>query len=325
MTRWTRRPTHLPASAGVALLTLLGAVAAAGQARDPLPPSALAVMVDGRIVTWWRSDRAPEAWHAVNGDVARAVRWHDTSDAVGWGELSLRGTGEARRTDVVLVRIDPHHVRLRLDLPPADASSTGWLSAAGWSIALAPANARVAMNAGQFTAGGAWGWLVRDGDEIQPPRFAPLAPAVVVDSAGAVRIVPARAIDSIRAAGGVAQAFQSYPTLLEAGRVPQSLQRAGLGVDVAHRDARLALGVLPNGQVLIALTRFAGLGGMFDRLPFGLTTPEMAALMGALGCEDAELLDGGVSGQLLVRDATGEAHEWAGMRRVPVGLVVVSR
>jgi hypothetical protein len=67
------------------------------------------------------------------------------------------------------------------------------------------------------------------------------------------------------------------------------------------------------------------LGGVLDRLPFGLTTPEMAALMGALGCGDAELLDGGVSGQLLVRDAAGEAHEWAGMRRVPVGLVVVDR
>jgi len=74
--------------------------------------------------------------------------------------------------------------------------------------------------------------------------------------------------------------------------------------------------------VLIALTRFAGLGRVLDRLPFGLTTPEMAALMGALGCRDAELLDGGVSGQLLIRDAAGEAHEWSDMRRVPLGVVV---
>lgn len=321
---WARRPTHLSASAGAALLTLLGAAAATGQVNDPLPPSELAVVVDGRAVTWWRSDRAPAAWHAVHEEVARAVRWHDPTDAVAWGELSLRGTGEARRTDIVLVRIDPRRVTVRLDLPPADASPASWLSAAGWSIALAPSNARVAMNAGQFTAGGAWGWLVRDGDEIQPPRFAPLAPAVAVDDAGVVRIVPARAVDSLRAAGGVRQAFQSYPTLLEAGRVPRALQRGGLGVDVAHRDARLALGVLPDGKVLIALTRFAGLGGVLDRLPFGLTTPEMAALMGALGCVDAELLDGGVSGQLRVLDAAGEAHEWAGMRRVPVGLVVTA-
>lgn len=282
-------------------------------------------MVDGLAVTWWRADRAPAAWRGEQSDVVRAVRWHDDGSAVAWGELALRGSGEARRTDVVLVRLDPRRVRLRLELPPADASPAGWLSPPGWTIGSAPSIARVALNAGQFTSGGAWGWLVRDGDEVQSPRLAPLAPAVVVDSAGAVRIVPARLIDSVRAAGGIAQAFQSYPTLLEDGRVPVPLQRAGLGVDVAHRDARLALGVLPDGQVLIALTRFAGLGGVLDRLPFGLTAPEMAALMGALGCEDAELLDGGVSGQLLVRDAAGESHAWAGMRRVPLGLVGFAR
>lgn len=282
-------------------------------------------MVNGRPVTWWRSDRAPVAWRAVDASVAHAVRWHDTTNAVSWGELSLRGSGEARRTDVVLVRIDPTRAVLRLDLPPADASPAGWLSPRGWTIASAPTSARVAVNAGQFTSGGAWGWLVRDGDEIQLPRFAPLAPAVVVDSSGVVRVVPARAVDSTRSAGHVRQAFQSYPSLLEDGRVPLALQRAGLGVDVAHRDARLGLGVLPDGKVLLALTRFAGLGGVLDRLPFGLTTPEMAALMGALGCEDAELLDGGVSGQVRVRDAAGEVHEWAGMRPVPVGLLVFER
>jgi phosphodiester glycosidase len=303
----------------------LAAAAWGGRTHETLPKSELAVMVDERAVTWWRSDQAPDTWRSEQGAVARAVRWHDDSSAVSWGELALRGSGEARRTDVVLVRLDPRRTTLRLDLPPADASPSGWLSPVGWTIGAAPGNARVALNAGQFTSGGAWGWLVRDGDEIQPPRVAPLAPAVVVDGTGAVHIVPARAIDSVRAAGRIAQAFQSYPALLEGGRVPVPLQRAGLGVDVAHRDARLALGVLPDGQVLIALTRFAGLGGVLGRLPFGLTTPEMAALMGALGCKDAELLDGGVSGQLLVRDAAGEAHEWAGMRRVPAGLVVFAR
>ena len=329
MSRRVRRSSHTHATTGVMLAAVLCGVvtasAVAAQLDDPLPSSSLAVVVDGREVTWWRSGRAPDAWRAVNADVARAVRWHDTSDAVAWGELSLRGTGEARRTEVVLVRIDPRRVMLRLDLPPADASPSGWLSPAGWTIALAPSTARAALNAGQFTSGGAWGWLVRDGLEIQPPSRGPLAAAVVVDSAGGVRIVPWREVASVRARGGIAQAFQSYPALLEKGGVPRALQRTGLGVDVSHRDARLALGVLPDGQVLIALTRFAGLGGVLDRLPFGLTTPEMAALMGALGCEDAELLDGGVSGQMMVRDAAGEVHEWPGMRQVPVGLVVVGR
>jgi len=324
-----RRSSRPGATTGAAVAALLssvvGASALAIQAPDPLPPSELAVVRDGRVVTWWRSGQAPAAWDASSDDVVRAVRWHDAPDAVTWGELPLRGTGEARRTDVVLVRIDPRRAALRLALPPADASPAGWLSPAGWTIADASADARVALNAGQFTSGGAWGWLVRDGREIQPPGTGPLAAAVVVDGAGVVRIVAARDIDSVRAAGAVAQAFQSYPALLEAGRVPRPLRHAGLGVDVAHRDARLAIGTRPDGTVLVALTRFAGLGGVLDRLPFGLTTPEMAALMGALGCSDALLLDGGVSGQLLVRDAAGEVHEWPGMRRVPVGLVVAAR
>ena len=323
------RSLRARAATGALAVTLLsgagGASALAVRVDDPLPRSELAVMMDGRPVTWWRSDRAPGAWRAEDANVARAVRWHDTTNAVAWGELSLRGSGEARRTDVVLVRIDPRRVMVRLDLPPADASAAGWLSPAGWTIASAPERARVAVNAGQFTSGGAWGWVVRDGNEIQPPGAGPLAAAVVVDSAGRVRIVSAGDIDAVRRAGGVAQAFQSYPVLLEGGQVPLPLRRAALGVDVAHRDARLALGILPDGRILIALTRFAGLGGVLDRLPFGLTTPEMAALMGALGCVDAELLDGGVSGQLKLRDAAGDAHEWAGMRRVPLGLLVLDR
>jgi exopolysaccharide biosynthesis protein len=117
------------------------------------------------------------------------------------------------------------------------------------------------------------------------------------------------------------EAFQSYPMLLLDGEVPLPLRQAGLGVDLAHRDARLALGTQPDGRVLIALTRFDFFGKSLDRLPFGLTTPEMAAVMGALGCRDALLLDGGISSQLMVRDARGSVRSWPGMRSVPLGLV----
>jgi hypothetical protein len=43
--------------------------------------------------------------------------------------------------------------------------------------------------------------------------------------------------------------------------------------------------------------------------------------MGSLGCRSAILLDGGISGQLLVQDSTGGRREWAGTRSVPLGLV----
>jgi exopolysaccharide biosynthesis protein len=144
---------------------------------------------------------------------------------------------------------------------------------------------------------------------------------VVVDSSGAVRLVPPDAVATERARGTAREAFQSYPMLLQGGAVPAPLLEPGRGVDLAHRDARLALGALPDGRLVVALTRFDALGGVLGRVPFGLTTPEMAAVMGALGCRDALLLDGGISGQLLLRDGDGGTHAWPGIRRVPLGLV----
>jgi exopolysaccharide biosynthesis protein len=76
-----------------------------------------------------------------------------------------------------------------------------------------------------------------------------------------------------------------------------------------------------DDRVVIALTRFDALGETLGRVPFGLTSPEMAAVMGALGCRDALLLDGGISGQLLLRDSGGTQRVWNGTRSVPLGLV----
>jgi hypothetical protein len=73
------------------------------------------------------------------------------------------------------------------------------------------------------------------------------------------------------------------------------------------------------------MTRFEGLGGALSNLPFGLTTPEMAAVMGALGTSRAVLLDGGISSQMLVREANGARRAWRGIRQVPLGLVAMQR
>jgi hypothetical protein len=58
-----------------------------------------------------------------------------------------------------------------------------------------------------------------------------------------------------------------------------------------------------------------------DRIPFGLTVPEMAAVMGALGARQAMLLDGGISAQLALRDSLGVVRQWPGIRKVPLALV----
>jgi len=287
-----------------------GAVGAGpGAARSG---DALAVREGARWVTWWRQEDAPARW---DGDVPLAERviWRPGSDGVEWGELQLRGASEAWRTRVVVARIDPR--RIALSLAAAFAADQDW------TVNDAERGVAVALGAGQFRGSLPWGWVVHRGHELLAPQYAPLAGAVVVDSSGAVRVIPPDAVGAEHARGTAREAFQSYPMLLHEGAVPAPLLASGRGVDLGHRDARLALGTLPDGRLIVALTRFDALGGVLGRVPFGLTSPEMAAVMGALGCREALLLDGGISGQLLLRDADGAARVWSGVRRVPLGLV----
>jgi exopolysaccharide biosynthesis protein len=219
---------------------------------------------------------------------------------------------------VVLVRLDPARVTFDVERRERDDGRPAW------AVDSAP-GALVALNAGQFAADRPWGWVVREGRELQPPGTGPLSMAFVVDSAGRARLVPADSVGAVRDAGGVRTAFQSYPALLVGdATVPAPLRAGGRGVDVGHRDARLAVGALRDGRLLVALTRFEGLGGALEILPLGPTTPEMAALLGALGARQAVLLDGGLSAQLRLR-TPGGVERWPGLRRVPLGLVVTGR
>ena len=90
-------------------------------------------------------------------------------------------------------------------------------------------------------------------------------------------------------------------------------------------DARAAIGQDREGRIIVAITRFDAFGQSLGFVPFGLTTPEMAAVMGALGARDAVALDGGISAQLALRNADGSVLSWRGMRSVPLALVARPR
>ena len=294
------------------------ALAVAGLPASIAGGPELAVRAPGGWETWWRVDSAPSAWRAALPAVIDRVGFRGVAPGVERGELSLSGEGEAFRVRVIVVRLDPAQLAFRL-VKPTD----GRVFAGRWSVDEAPDDALFAINAGQFTDNRPWGWLVQDGVERQAPGRGPLAPGIVVDGSGAVRLVSP---DSIALAlPGAELAFQSYPTLLaNDGEIPMPLRQDGLGVDRDHRDARLALGMQRDGKVLVAMTRFEALGGVLANIPLGLTTPEMAAVMGALGASSAVLLDGGISSQMLIR--SGEGTElWTGWRRVALGLVAVRR
>lgn len=306
-----RTPRALSILVAGATLTLAGAGPA--PPATGLPASELAVRSRGEWVTFWRSGDQRTSW-LPDIQVITSIQWMPGAAGMMWAELPLQGNGEAHRTKVVLARIDPRQVRLEL----ANGTTPGGFDAA-WTIESAPDSALAAFNAGQFAGGKVWGWVVHDGVEYRPPGQGPLAIGVVIDSNGMLRFTRDYTPSRVR------EGFQSYPLLLENGEVPGLLQAPSPYMDYGHRDARLAIGVLPDSSLMVALTRFDALGDAFGGIPFGLTVPEMAALMGALGCRDAVALDGGISAQLLVKDFAGAAHTWKGLRHVPLALVALPR
>jgi hypothetical protein len=246
----------------------------------------------------------PEAtWRVVAPGIERSI-------------LEVSAAGEGWRTRIIAVRIDPAQFRFRLRARLNDIHP-------GWTVDRAPATAVVALNVGQFSGFTPWGWVVMDGHEIRPPGGGPLSTAVAWDRDGRVHWLDPREIEARRASNEIVEAFQSYPTLLDAqGRLPLPLRDPRLGVDVDHRDGRLAVGQLNDGRLLLALTRFLGFGELSPPLPLGLTLEEMAVVMRRLGCRRAVALDGGVSAQLLLREAPRHTLIWRGWRPVPLGLIV---
>ncbi len=248
--------------------------------------------------------------------VAHAVAWTGIQDGIELGEVAVSAPNEGRRTRVLLLRYDPAQVRLELVTRIRDDYRGG-----DWTIDHTRSDAIASINAGQFTGIAPWGWSVMEGREIRQPGVGPLSMAVVEDSSGVLHFVEPDSIGAVRARAGVRTALQSYPTLLEGrGEIPAAITTPGLGVDVPHRDARLAIGLLRDGRVLILLTRFDGLGDAGAAIPFGITLHETASLLQALGAEKAVALDGGISAQMLVRDSLGTTRAWHGWRRVPAGL-----
>lgn len=234
-----------------------------------------------------------------------------------WHRVAPMSTaGALASVHVVAVRIDPRRARFSIE-----QAMRGDGPGNVWSIDSIGDAGVVAFNAGQFNLGGAWGWVVRDGVEQQPPGSGSVAMAFVVDSAGVPSLLEPGEIEGKR--GHVSLAFQSYPALLVGdGQLPRELQADGRGVSLTHRDSRLALCLLTDGSVVVALTRVAGLGSTLETLPWGPTVVEMASYMRSLGCRRAMLLDGGISGQLALRAADGTLRKWPNWRAVPLGLVV---
>ena len=248
-----------------------------------------------------------------DGTLSTLVAWHRGQPGVEWSTVPISGPGEASALTLVLARLDPHRVSFHLIWDMENDRPA-------WSVGRAPTGAALAVNAGMFVEQLPWGWVVLNGRERLTPGIGPLSSALVGLADGSLAWVDGDDVTAWRGRTDVRFAFQSYPTLLAGdGEVPRALREGT--INTTHRDARLALGLDRDGRLLIALTRFDVAIPGADRLPFGLTVPEMAAVMGSLGARQAMLLDGGISAQLAIADSAGTTKEWRGLRKVPLALV----
>jgi exopolysaccharide biosynthesis protein len=246
--------------------------------------------------------------------LAFSTPWQQVSPGVWQRDMRMAPDGPLSPVRAIVVRLDPARLRFTLDYAARDYGMIGT-----WTVDRMPPVGVVAVNAGQFSGGAPWGWLVRDGVESQEPGTGSLGMSFVVDRAGGVSLVTREELPVARSKA--LHAFQSYPALLVGdGQLPWELQAPERGVDLSHRDSRLALGIMNDGSVVIVLTRFGALGRHGETVPWGPTVSEMAAFMKSLGCRRAMLLDGGLSSQLAVR-GPGGVSQWKNWRKVPLGLI----
>ena len=297
------------------LLALVASLALCGNAAS----ETLAVEQGGAWRIFWSPERSPARWSAADSSVKRALRWKRLAPGLEWASLRLACGAPAWRVRLIVARLDPAQLDLSLvmDLTAADLRPA-------WTIDRAPDDAVLAVNAGQFTGAMPWGWVTIDGVQRLRPGAGPLATSFAIDASGVVTWAHG---DTLGTTSTIRAGFQSYPTLIAGdGLVPEALRTGAGGLSLSHRDARLALGRARDGRLLRVMTRFDALGAMAGSLPFGPTTPEMAAIMGALGACDAVMLDGGISAQLLLRGAQGgRAMYWPGLRKVPLALIARPR
>lgn len=247
-----------------------------------------------------------------------AIEWRRVNTSLERAAFEVQADPHLWHTRVVAVRLDPSAFTFRLRGRVRDR-------APAWTVAHAPDSAAVAVNIGMYSGIIPWGWTVAGGQEIRPPGVGPLSTALAWDVDGRLHWLAPSAIAGARASGRIVEAFQAYPTLLDAvGAIPHPLVSRGGGVDVDHRDGRLAIGLTDDGQLVVAITRFYALGERGPALPMGLTLGEMADVMRWLGCRRAVALDGGISAQLMVRE-NDRPRIWRGWRAVPFGLIAEPR
>lgn len=111
------------------------------------------------------------------------------------------------------------------------------------------------------------------------------------------------------------------PRLLSGGRTVASEADAFPGGFYASRHPRTAIGLRPDGRIVLA-----AVDGRQPGLSVGMTIPELAGLMAELGCVEALNLDGGGSTTMVVKGkAVNSPSDPAGERAVSDAILIFGR
>lgn len=242
--------------------------------------------------------RDPESWPTVR------PAWRSLENGLETAVLTLQREDGWRGVELTLLRIDPARFEFRVRVAPAGGGGTS-------CDAVIAAERRVAacVNGSFFSGETPIGLVVENGRRVSAPSNR---------MRGFVSAEPDKGFEIGFEAPGedVTQAVQSFPLLLDDGRIPDRLRPGGdraarrpLNIRVAAR--RAFIGSEPGGRVVVGVSAtFSG----------GLTFAELARLVQAVGLKRAVGLDGGGSAQLAARGRSGGVAV-AGLDRVPVVLM----
>jgi hypothetical protein len=161
---------------------------------------------------------------AAQAILAFGVLWHAVHPGVWEREFPMADRGPLAGVRVVALRFDPARVTFGL----AEATTDYGLRAA-WNVDSLPDQATAAFNAGQFIGGSPWGWLVRDGVEVQPPGPGTLVMSFVVDRSGTVSLVMPNELPALRRRAMLG--FQSYRPCLPATASTRNRRPGCGGID----------------------------------------------------------------------------------------------
>ncbi len=207
-------------------------------------------------------------------DAFLQVEWGEVTEGLERAVLPLRRPPNPLEVPLRLLRIDPARQQVIVaHLPDFARADVAEIARANGMVA--------AINASYFSDEGPIGLLIEGGQQLHP-QSAKWAAHLLIDRAGAIRIVNRKQAKTT----GAIWAIQGFPAIMSGGTI-FSYIKSGSSFNVLEVDRRSAACLTADGRLLLLATD----SGLVN----GLSFYELGTVMGGLGCRDAMGLDGGSS------------------------------